>query len=498
MIRPLTPWTIILVTSPHPTARPMDSNSTGETSPAEKPGEVRDPRKDDSRKSSVQANSSSSGISSPRPVQRVAVLGATGSIGVATLDVIQNLHRCDPVHDWQVASLSGHSQIDSLVNLAADCHIAPERIVVSDPEKQAEAARALNSAKIRTDSEESPNRSGLDCGLDVGSEALVRAATEKDVDVVVAAIVGRAGLESTLAAVHAGKRVALANKETLVVAGPVVTQAVQENGAELLPVDSEHSAIFQCLAEARARKSQTPAGSDDQTDLAAQTDPTTNWPGVRRLILTASGGPFRDWTMAQMRDATVEQALAHPTWKMGAKITIDSASMMNKALEVIEAKWLFDVPADKIEVVVHPQSLIHSFVEFEDGSLIAQISPPDMRMPIQYALTYPRRLPCPSPSLDRTSPWDMTLCPADPERFPALALGFEVARVGGTAGAVVNAANETAVDLFLKRQIRFTDIPELCRRTLQDHHHESSPTLDQLLNLDVWARSHAEKLAGPK
>jgi 1-deoxy-D-xylulose-5-phosphate reductoisomerase len=438
--------------------------------------------------------------STNRPVNRVAVLGATGSIGVSTLDVIENLNRCDPQFGWEVSSVSGHSQIDSLIELASGCHTPPQSVVVSNAEKQPQAARALQTAAAQSNS-----RLAKHCQLDVGPDALVRAATAKDVDVVVAAIVGRAGLESTLAAVHAGKRVALANKETLVVAGPVVTKAAADNAAELLPIDSEHSAIFQCLAESRARQSHaaTLNPADNCSAAAPAIDqapanhatPQTNWPGVRRLILTASGGPFRDWTTAQMREATIEQALAHPTWKMGAKITIDSASMMNKALEVIEAKWLFDVPADKIEVVVHPQSLIHSLVEFEDGSLIAQVSPPDMRMPIQYALTYPRRLPCPAPELDRSRSWDMTLCPADPERFPALALGFEVARVGGTAGAVVNAANETAVDLFLNRQIRFTDIPEICRRTLLDHDHESSPTLERLLKLDVWARDRAQELA---
>ncbi|WP_047815914.1 1-deoxy-D-xylulose-5-phosphate reductoisomerase [Rhodopirellula islandica] len=438
--------------------------------------------------------------SNNRPVSRVAVLGATGSIGVATLDVIENLNRCDPELAWEVSSVSGHSQIESLIQLADGCQTAPHSVVVSNAENEPQAAQALKTAAAQPDS-----RLTERCLLDVGPDALVRAATAKDVDVVVAAIVGRAGLESTLAAVHAGKRVALANKETLVVAGPVVTQAAADNGAELLPIDSEHSAIFQCLAESRARQSHSTmlASSPNSTPGSAASDQaqslnssaTPSWPGVRRLILTASGGPFRDWTTAQMREATIDQALAHPTWKMGAKITIDSASMMNKALEVIEAKWLFNVPADKIEVVVHPQSLIHSLVEFEDGSLIAQVSPPDMRMPIQYALTYPRRLPCPAPALDRSQSWDMTLCPADPERFPALALGFEVARVGGTAGAVVNAANETAVDLFLKRQIRFTDIPEICRRTLLDHNHESSPTLQRLLKLDVWARDRARELA---
>tara|TARA_R110002072_G_scaffold5348_4_gene34813 strand:- start:8969 stop:10300 length:1332 start_codon:yes stop_codon:yes gene_type:complete len=437
---------------------------------------------------SISADSVPDFRSTNRPVSRVAVLGATGSIGVAALDVIENLNRCDPDFAWEVSSMSGHSQIDPLIELAGGCHTPPKCVVVSDAEMEAQAAKALKTASTQTNS-----RLTERCRLDVGPDALVRAATEKDVDVVVAAIVGRAGLESTLAAVHAGKRVALANKETLVVAGPVVTRAAADNGAELLPVDSEHSAIFQCLAESRARQSQF-ATANQQTS-AVDPSAKTHWPGVRRLILTASGGPFRDWTTAQMREATIEQALAHPTWKMGAKITIDCASMMNKALEVIEAKWLFDVPADKIEVVVHPQSLIHSLVEFEDGSLIAQVSPPDMRMPIQYALTFPRRLPCPAPELDRTQGWDMSLCPADPDRFPALALGFEVARVGGTAGAVVNAANETAVDLFLNGQIRFTDIPEICRRTLLDHDHESSPTLERLLKLDVWARGRARELA---
>lgn len=467
MIRPLTPWTIIPVTSPQPI-----SSETEPTVPAE----------------SISADSVSDFRSTNRPVSRVAVLGATGSIGVAALDVIENLNRCDPDFAWEVSSMSGHSQIDPLIELAGGCHTPPKCVVVSDAEMEAQAAKALKTASTQTNS-----RLTERCRLDVGPDALVRAATEKDVDVVVAAIVGRAGLESTLAAVHAGKRVALANKETLVVAGPVVTRAAADNGAELLPVDSEHSAIFQCLAESRARQSQF--ATANQPNTAADSSAKTHWPGVRRLILTASGGPFRDWTTAQMREATIEQALAHPTWKMGAKITIDSASMMNKALEVIEAKWLFDVPADKIEVVVHPQSLIHSLVEFEDGSLIAQVSPPDMRMPIQYALTFPRRLPCPAPELDRTQGWDMSLCPADPDRFPALALGFEVARVGGTAGAVVNAANETAVDLFLNGQIRFTDIPEICRRTLLDHDHESSPTLERLLKLDVWARGRARELA---
>jgi 1-deoxy-D-xylulose-5-phosphate reductoisomerase len=296
----------------------------------------------------------------------------------------------------------------------------------------------------------------------VGPEALVAAARAEAVDIVVAAIVGRAGLESTLAAVEAGKRVALANKETLVVAGPLVRQMIGSSGAELLPVDSEHSAIFQCIQ-------------------AAGSPP-------KRLILTASGGPFRTWTTDQMRAASPESALDHPTWDMGPKITIDSATMMNKALEIIEARWLFCLPAEAIEVVIHPQSIIHSMVEFQDGSLIAQLSPPDMRLPIQYALTYPRRLACPAPPLDRTRPWDLSLEAADRQRFPALDLGFEVAAAGGTAGAVLNAANEEAVGLFLDGKIRFTDIVAGCRDVLSHHCHESDPALGRLLELDRWAR----------
>jgi 1-deoxy-D-xylulose-5-phosphate reductoisomerase len=259
----------------------------------------------------------------------------------------------------------------------------------------------------------------------------------------------------------------LANKETLVVAGPLVRRAMLASGAELLPVDSEHSAIFQCLQ-------------------ASGSPP-------KRLILTASGGPFRTWTAAQMAAASPASALAHPTWEMGPKITIDSATMMNKSLEIIEARWLFGLPAEAIEVVVHPQSIIHSMVEFEDGAVMAQLSPPDMRLPIQYALTYPRRLPCPAPRLDRSRAWNLTLEVADRERFPALDLGFEVAAAGGTAGAVLNAANEEAVGLFLEGQIRFTDIVSGCRDVLHQHTYESDPPLARLLELDRWARTETRR-----
>jgi 1-deoxy-D-xylulose-5-phosphate reductoisomerase len=291
------------------------------------------------------------------------------------------------------------------------------------------------------------------------------------VQVVVAAIVGRAGLESTLGGIASGKRVALANKETLVVAGPIVQRMLQEGNAELIPVDSEHSAIFQCLQAA-------------PRDFA------------HRLILTASGGPMRCWTREKMSNATPEQALAHPTWRMGKKITIDSATMMNKALEIIEARWLFGFPADMIEVVVHPQSVVHSMVEFVDGSVISQMSPPDMRLPIQYALTHPVRLPGPARRLDRTQVWDLHFEPVDRERFPAIDLGFEVARSGGTAGAVINAANEEAVEQFLARKIRITDIVTICREVLRQHEFHSQPDLDCLLRLDRWARKEVQRWIG--
>ena len=388
----------------------------------------------------------------------MAVLGATGSIGTATIDVVTQLNRVDPDFRWHVSAASGHKNTRLLAELASGLDQPPDRIVLSD-HRQGDGLAA-----------EEPQLRELGCQIEFGADALVSAASDKSVDVVVAAIVGRAGLESTMAAVESGKRVALANKETLVVAGPVVSRACEQSGAELLPVDSEHSAIFQCIQAAASKP--------------------------KKLILTASGGPFRNWSREQMEGATLESALAHPTWLMGPKITIDSATMINKALEVIEARWLFGLPAEAIEVVVHPQSIIHSMVEFEDSSVIAQLSPPDMRLPIQYALTYPRRLPCPCPDFDRTQPWDLTLEPADTERFPALELGFEVAAAGGTAGAVLNAANEEAVGLFLTGKIRFTDIVLGCRDVLENHSHESNPPLNRLLELDRWARRELKKRFG--
>ena len=389
------------------------------------------------------------------PIQNVAVLGATGSIGTSTVDVINHLHAIDQEARWRLWAASGHRNLDCLVKMAESVTLPPEHLIVSDSDSASRFTLppTLSSVNVET-----------------GADSLIRVAEDAAVDILVAAIVGRAGLESTLAAIKAGKRVALANKETLVVGGPLVSQHVHQSNAELLPVDSEHSAIFQCLKSCTS----TP----------------------KRLILTASGGPFREWTVDQMRDASLESALAHPTWNMGRKISIDSATMMNKSLEVIEARWLFDIPAEKIDVVVHPQSIIHSMVEFEDGSVIAQLSPPDMRLPIQYALTYPRRLESNSPKMDITQSWNLDLQPADHDRFPALKLGFEVARMGGTAGAVVNAANEVAVGLFVNGQIRFTDIVTICQKILENHTFEQSPSLSRLLELDRWARQETLRFSG--
>jgi 1-deoxy-D-xylulose-5-phosphate reductoisomerase len=299
--------------------------------------------------------------------------------------------------------------------------------------------------------------------LAVGAEALDDLVRDPAVDRVVSAIVGAAGLRSTWAAVEAGKTVALANKETLVMAGPLVMALASRCGATILPVDSEHSAVHQALCSGR------------HVD-------------VKRIVLTASGGPFRTKPREALATVTPAEALEHPTWSMGPKITIDSATMMNKALEIIEARWLFDMPAEKIAVLVHPQSIVHSLVEFVDGSVIAQLSPPDMRLPIQYALTQPERTEGPARTFEFTRPMTLEFEPPDVERFPAVRLGHEAAARGGTAGAVLNAANEAAVGRFLAGGLRFTDIAEACSRVLDRHPFEAEPTLDEILSLDAWAR----------
>jgi 1-deoxy-D-xylulose-5-phosphate reductoisomerase len=301
-----------------------------------------------------------------------------------------------------------------------------------------------------------------------GLENVTRLIQQSDIDTVVCAMVGAAGLPATWAAVDAGKRVALANKESLVVAGPLIMQRAAETGSVLIPVDSEHSAIYQCLQSGRRED-------------------------VRRVVLTASGGPFRGFSREKMRDVTPEMALKHPTWNMGPKISIDSATMMNKALEIIEARWLFGLSADEISVVVHPQSCIHSLVEFRDGSVISQMSPPDMRLPIQYALLFPERPNGPTRKSDWTQSQTLELHPPDLDAFPALRLGFEVAERGGTCGAVLNAANEVAVERFLNRELSFFRITQVVEDVLNHHQFDAQPSMEQLLRIDLWAREEAAR-----
>jgi 1-deoxy-D-xylulose-5-phosphate reductoisomerase len=297
----------------------------------------------------------------------------------------------------------------------------------------------------------------------VGPEGISRVVAQPEVDIVVSAIVGSAGLQGTWAALEAGKTVALANKESLVIGGSLVTQLAKDKGARILPVDSEHSAVFQALQAGRREE-------------------------VRRIILTASGGPFRTYTQEQLAGVSVAEALDHPTWDMGPKVTVDSATLMNKALEIIEARWLFDLRPEQIDVLVHPQSVVHSLVEYIDGSIIAQLSPPDMRLPIQYALTWPHRREGVARKLDWTQAMRLDFEAPDLERFGALRLGLEVARAGGTAGAVLNAANEGAVAAFLVGEMPFSEIVPACRGVLESHDFNPSPTLDQLLEIDRWAR----------
>ena len=376
--------------------------------------------------------------------KNIAILGSTGSIGQSALSVI----RAFP--ELHAVAISGHQNLPRLVEQARE--FSPRYLIATD----SDAARNF----------EFPDLPGTE--ILIGPEGLDRIAALPEVDIVLAAIVGIAGLQSTWTAIENGKTVALANKETLVVAGHLMTELAQRSGATILPVDSEHSAVYQAIK----------SGCKDE---------------VSRIVLTASGGPFRDFDATQMQSVTVGQALAHPTWDMGKKITIDSATMMNKALEVIEAKWLFGIRQEKIEVVIHPQSIVHSLVEFVDGSTVAQMSPPDMMLPIQYALTYPTRLAGPSPKLNLTEPLNLEFYPPDVARFPALELGFEVARFGGSTGAVLNAANETAVDAFLNKEISFTDIAAACREILDQHNFEPHPTLPQLIAADQWARQEMSK-----
>ena len=386
-------------------------------------------------------------------MRRVAVFGATGSIGGSTLDVIARHPE-----RFRATVLAAHRQVDALVALC-ERH-RPELAIIADPALEAELARGLAAA-------------GVQCEVASGTEAICAAAAGALCDTVVAAIVGAAGLDSTLAAARAGKRLLLANKESIVMAGPLLLAALREGGGELIPVDSEHNAIFQCL----------PGG---RPDLAKS--------GVRRLILTASGGPFRGRKRAELADITPAQACAHPNWVMGRKISVDSATLMNKGLEVIEAHHLFGAPAEAIEVLVHPQSLVHSMVDYADGSVLAQLGNPDMRTAIGHALAWPERVDTGVAPLDLAALAPLQFEPPDTDTFRCLALAFQALRAGGDAPAILNAANEVAVDAFLAGALGFLDIANLVESVLAELPAQRVVDVRTLVERDQTARAAARRI----
>lgn len=375
-------------------------------------------------------------------MKRISILGSTGSIGTQCLDVISgNRDR------FSVAALSCSKSIELLCRQIEE--FSPAAVCVAEEADAAELSKKYSGIEFFH-----------------GDEGLRAIVAMEDCDMVVNSLMGMRGLEPTMAAIEAGKDIAFANKETLVVGGQLVMDAVKRRGVKLLPVDSEHSAVFQCI--------QGSAGNE-----------------IRRLILTASGGPFRGYSAEQLKSVTLEQALAHPNWSMGKKITVDSATMMNKGLEVIEAKWLFDIPAEKIQIVVHPQSILHSAVEYCDGSVIGQMGLPDMRVPIAYALSYPERMEMTSSmkSLDFFSLKDgMTFYPADAEVFRTIGLAYEACRIGGSYPVALNGANEVLVDMFLKGKIRFTDIQDTLVKVMEEHRPVQDLDIEGILEEDSRIR----------
>ncbi|MBI2092678.1 MAG: 1-deoxy-D-xylulose-5-phosphate reductoisomerase [Deltaproteobacteria bacterium] len=376
-------------------------------------------------------------------VKKLAILGSTGSIGISTLDVVAR-----------------HSDKFSVVALAEG----------HDPVKLFEQIKKFNpkivSVRDQEAAEKLKNSGTLNCKVVCGIEGACEVAAEPSADLVVSAIVGAAGLKPTWAAIEARKNIALANKETLVAAGPLVMRRVKEKGVKLIPIDSEHSALFQSLIG-------------------------HNHSEVRRLILTASGGPFRDYSAEQLKSVTLEQALKHPNWSMGAKITIDSATMMNKGLEVIEARWLFDMPVEKVEAVIHPQSIVHSMVEYIDGAVVAQMAMPDMRGPIAYALSYPGRVESGTEFLDLTKFEKLTFSKPDLVKFRCLKLAYDAAKEGGSMPCVLNAANEVAVAAFLNKKIKFLDIPRIVEDVMSRHDKIEFSSLEDVFAADKWARGEA-------
>lgn len=381
---------------------------------------------------------------------RISLLGSTGSIGRNTLQVVREM---DPAVD--VVALAAGRNVDELVRQALE--FRPALLSVAD-----EASLACLRERLQGIAGYSPR-----CAC--GPEGNLAAATGLDYDVLVSAAVGVAGLQATYEAVRLGRRIALANKEVMVAAGEAVTAAARESGAELLPVDSEHNALHQCLRAGRAEE-------------------------VERVVLTASGGPFRTTPADELAAVTPARALQHPTWKMGSRITIDSATLMNKGFEVIEACHLFGLPPSAVDIVVHPQSVVHAMVEFRDGSVIAQLSPPDMKLPIRYALAYPGRDPSPRRRMDWTRVAQLDFEPPDRSRFPLIGLAYEAARSGGLAGCLLNAADEVAVDAFLRERISFPDIARVVEVTLSDGPGCAAPSIDDVLDCDRQARARAREV----
>lgn len=379
-------------------------------------------------------------------MKKLVVLGSSGSIGVNTLEVVRNFPD-----KFKITALSVNSNINLLEKQIEE--FSPSIAVVNDKVKADELQKRINNK----------------CIILSGEEGLIKIAAEGDYDILVGAMVGYAGLAPTIEAVKRGKRIALANKETLVVAGELITELCKKHSAELIPVDSEHSAIFQCMTGEKINE-------------------------VKKLILTASGGPFLNKTKSELENVSIEQALAHPNWKMGSKITIDSASMMNKGLEVIEAHWLFSLSKEQIEVVIHPQSIIHSMVEFIDGSIKAQLSTPDMKLPIQYALSFPDRFNSNYVNTNLPLTGTLTFFEPDFDKFECLKLAYKAMEIGGTTPCILNAANEIAVEKFLNKKIKFNQIPFLINRALDKIENHQSPTLETIVECDYKTREFVSSL----
>lgn len=379
-------------------------------------------------------------------MKNIAILGSTGSIGKNAIEVVQRFPD-----RFRVTYLAVNRNIDLLFEQVKS--LKPKGIVIFDKQKAEEFSNFVNG-EIEVLS---------------GEEGLLEIVSRDDVDIVLNSLVGFSGLKPTIKAIESKKRIALANKETLVVAGEIITKLIKENNVELIPVDSEHNAIFQCLV------------GEDVSD-------------INKIILTASGGPFLYKDKFELENVTVEEALKHPNWKMGNKITIDSATLMNKGLEVIEAHWLFGLPVDRIKVVIHPQSIIHSMVEFVDGSIKAQLGVPDMKIPIQYALTYPERTYADYERVDFVKLGHMTFLEPDFDKFECLKIAYEVARLGGTYPTVLNAANEIAVEAFLNKKIKFTKIPEIIKKAIDAHKPKFNPELEDIFRVDFETRKFVKNL----